>query len=260
MKRVLLTVAYDGGDFKGWQKQDGTELRTVEGEFEKSLYKIFPGQKLNMIGASRTDRGVHSLGQRVTIDVETTMPTERIPAAVRPHLPEDILVTKAEDVPPNFHPRHRCTQKVYEYLIWNGAIKDPRKRLHAAFNNSARPFDVEKMREGAKAFIGTHDFSAFRAVGSSSLGTVRTVFDCQVQTEGDYIRILVSGDGFLYNMVRIMAGTLMYVGQGKIPPPRVAQIIESKNRELAGPTAEPQALTLLEIYYDFEGKPVDRRR
>lgn len=257
MRRVLLTVAYDGGAYKGWQKQDCTDLQTVEEEVERGLRRLFPGQKLNSIAASRTDRGVHSLGQRMTIDVETTMPTERIPPAIRPFLPEDILVVKAEDVPDQFHPRHDCVQKTYEYLIWNGKVKDPRKRLHAAFNNWPHPLDVEKMREGAKAFIGTHDFSAFRAMGSSSRGTVRTVFDCQVETEGDYVRILVTGNGFLYNMVRIMAGTLMYVGQGKILPQEVAQIIESKNRKLAGPTAEPQALTLLEINYDFQRKYVD---
>lgn len=247
--RILLTIAYDGTRYSGWQKQKSPEVLTVEGELEKALRTLFRNEELECIGASRTDRGVHALGQRAVIDVETTIPVEKIPLAIRPFLPEDIVVTAAREVPAEFHPRYDCVKKTYEYRIYNGKYKNPKERLYSTF--VYHDLDVEKMNEGAKAFAGTHDFAAFCAAGSSVSTTVRTIFDCHVEREGDQIRILVTGDGFLYNMVRIIAGTLIAVGQGKIPAEEVAGIIESRDRTKAGQTAEPQGLTLLEIYYDL---------
>ncbi|MBM6829407.1 tRNA pseudouridine(38-40) synthase TruA [Anaerotignum lactatifermentans] len=247
--RILLTIAYDGTRYSGWQKQKSPEVLTVEGELEKGLRALFRDKELECIGASRTDRGVHALGQRAVVDVETTIPVEKIPLAIRPFLPEDIVVTAAREVPTAFHPRYDCVKKTYEYRIYHGKYKNPKERLYSTF--VYHDLDVEKMNEGAKAFVGTHDFAAFCAAGSSVSTTVRTIFDCHMEQEGQQIRILVTGDGFLYNMVRIIAGTLIAVGQGKLPAEGVAGIIESRDRTQAGQTAEPQGLTLLEIYYDL---------
>ena len=159
------------------------------------------------------------------------------------------MVTAAREVPGDFHPRYDCVKKTYEYHIYQSPYKNPKERLYSTFVYS--PLDLEKMNEGAKSFVGTHDFAAFCAAGSSVSTTVRTIFDCHVEQEGPHIRILVTGDGFLYNMVRILAGTLIAVGQGKIPAEKVAEIIAGKDRRQAGQTAEPQGLTLREIYYDL---------
>ena len=246
--RILMTIAYDGTNFSGWQKQKLPEVRTVEGELEKALRKLFRDPVLECIGASRTDAGVHALGQRAVVDVETTIPAEKIPLAVRAFLPEDIAVTKAEEVPPEFHPRFDCVKKTYEYRFWNAPAKNPKERLYSA--HQAKPLDVEQMNRAASAFIGRHDFAAFCAAGSSVSSTVRTIFYCQAEREGDVVKIFVTGDGFLYNMVRIIAGTLMAVGLGKLLPETLPGIIEGGDRRQAGQTAEPQGLTLLEIYYE----------
>ena len=246
--RILMTIAYDGTNFSGWQKQKLPEVRTVEGELEKALRKLFRDPVLECIGASRTDAGVHALGQRAVVDVETTIPAEKIPLAVRAFLPADIAVTKAEEVPPEFHPRFDCVKKTYEYRFWNAPAKNPKERLYSA--HQAKPLDVEQMNRAASAFIGRHDFAAFCAVGSSVSSTVRTIFDCHAEREGDVVKIFVTGDGFLYNMVRIIAGTLMAVGLGKLLPETLPGIIEGGDRRQAGQTAEPQGLTLLEIYYE----------
>lgn len=246
--RILMTIAYDGTNFSGWQKQKMPEVRTVEGELEKALRKLFHDPALECIGASRTDAGVHALGQRAVVDVETTIPAEKIPLAVRAFLPEDIAVTKAEEVPPEFHPRFDCVKKTYEYRFWNAPAKNPKERLYSA--HQAKPLDVGQMNRAAAAFIGRHDFAAFCAAGSSVSSTVRTIFDCHAEREGDVVKIFVTGDGFLYNMVRIIAGTLMAAGLGKLPPEALPGIIESGDRRQAGQTAEPQGLTLLEIYYE----------
>ena len=215
---------------------------------EKALRKLFRDPVLECIGASRTDAGVHALGQRAVVDVETTIPAEKIPLAVRAFLPEDIAVTKAEEVPPEFHPRFDCVKKTYEYRFWNAPAKNPKERLYSA--HQAKPLDVEQMNRAASAFIGRHDFAAFCAAGSSVSSTVRTIFDCHAEREGDVVKIFVTGDGFLYNMVRIIAGTLMAVGLGKLLPETLPGIIEGGDRRQAGQTAEPQGLTLLEIYYE----------
>lgn len=248
--RILLTIAYDGTRYSGWQKQKSPAVLTVEGELEKALRMLFRMPDLTCIGASRTDRGVHALGQRAIIDVETSIPPEKIPLAIRPYLPEDIVVAEARQVPDTFHPRFDCVKKTYEYRIDQSPFKNPKERLYSTF--VYHTLDVDKMNQGAKAFLGTHDFAAFCAAGSQVSSTVRTIFDCHVVCEGTQIRILVTGDGFLYHMVRILAGTLIAVGEGKIPPEQVSQIIDSRDRRQAGQTAEPQGLTLLQIYYDLD--------
>ena len=246
LKRILFTIAYDGSDFFGWQKQPNENIRTVQGEFEKALGRFFK-KNVECIGASRTDRGVHAMGQRAVIDIDTTVPTEKFPLALHSFLPEDISVVKAEDVSEEFHPRYDCVKKTYQYKIYNGKYRNPICRKYSEYCHVC--LDEKKMNEASKAFIGTHDFKAFAASGNSSKTTVRTIFDIDVKREGEFVVITVTGDGFLYNMIRIMAGTLMLAGTGKLDFDGLSKIIESRDRTKAGKTAGPNGLTLMEINY-----------
>ena len=246
LKRILFTIAYDGSDFFGWQKQPDENIRTVQGEFEKALGRFFK-KNVECIGASRTDRGVHAMGQRAVIDIDTTVPTEKFPLAIHSFLPEDISVIKAEDVSEEFHPRYDCVKKTYQYKIYNGKYRNPICRKYSEYCHVF--LDEKKMNEASKAFIGTHDFKAFAASGNSSKTTVRTIFDIYVKREGEFVVITVTGDGFLYNMIRIMAGTLMLAGTGKLDFDGLLKIIESRDRTKAGKTAGPNGLTLMEINY-----------
>ena len=247
MKRILLTIAYDGTNYSGWQKQKDEAVITVEGELTKALRLLFRNPALECVGASRTDAGVHALGQRAVIDVETSIPAEKIPLAIRSFLPADIVVTKAEEVAETFHPRFDCVKKTYEYRFWNAPAKNPKERLYSAYVQ--KPLDVERMNEGAKAFLGTHDFAAFCAAGAQVSTTVRTIFDCHVEKQGESVRILVTGDGFLYNMVRILAGTLMAVGMGQRKPEEMPDILAACDRAAAGPTAPAKGLMLVGMEY-----------
>jgi len=246
MKRILMTISYDGTNYSGWQKQNDPNVCTVEAVVERACRKLFR-QAVTCIGVSRTDAGVHAMGQRAVIDVETTIPAERLPLAIRSFLPDDVVVTEAEEVALDFHPRYYCVKKTYRYTIFNAALPNPMLRQLSQFVE--KPLDLEKMQNGAKAFLGTHDFLSFCAAGSGVTSTVRTILDCSVMRSGAFIEILITGDGFLYNMVRILAGTLISVGEGKISPDSISSIIESKDRKKAGPTAGPQGLTLMGIYY-----------
>ncbi len=246
MKRILLTISYDGTNFCGWQRQKNEYLRTVQGEVDWACGKLFI-KDINCIGASRTDAGVHAVGQRAVIDVETTIPTERLPMAINSHMPEDIVVTAAEEVEADFNPRFRALRKTYEYKIYNSPFRNPMYRNYSEYVKTK--LDVEKMAEAAKAFLGKHDFKAFCASGNSSKTTVREIYDISVAEEGDFIVLRVTGNGFLYNMVRIIAGTLIYVGIGKIKPDEIEDIINSKDRSRAGKTAGPRGLTLMNIVY-----------
>lgn len=246
LKRILFTIAYDGSDFFGWQKQPDENIRTVQGEFEKALGRFFK-KNVECIGASRTDRGVHAMGQRAVIDIDTTVPTEKFPLALHSFLPEDISVVNAEDVSEEFHPRYDCVKKTYRYKIYNGKYRNPICRKYSEYCQVF--LDEKKMNEVSKAFIGTHDFKAFAASGNSSKTTVRTIFDIYVKREGEFVVITVTGDGFLYNMIRIMAGTLMLAGTGKLDFDGLLKIIESRDRTKAGKTAGPNGLTLMEINY-----------
>ena len=246
LKRILFTIAYDGSDFFGWQKQPDENIRTVQGEFEKALGRFFK-KNVECIGASRTDRGVHAMGQRAVIDIDTTVPTEKFPLALHSFLPEDISVVNAEDVSEEFHPRYDCVKKTYRYKIYNGKYRNPICRKYSEYCHVF--LDEKKMNEVSTAFIGTHDFKAFAASGNSSKTTVRTIFDIYVKREGEFVVITVTGDGFLYNMIRIMAGTLMLAGTGKLDFDGLLKIIESRDRTKAGKTAGPNGLTLMEINY-----------
>ncbi len=243
-KRVRLIVAYDGTNYHGWQVQKNGI--TIESELNRCLSELLQ-EPIEVIGASRTDAGVHAMGNVAVFDTQTRMPAEKISYALNQCLPEDIRIQKSDEVDVDWHPRHCDSRKTYEYRIYRGEFPMPVKRLYALF--TYHKLDVEKMREAARYFVGEHDFKSFCQVGAQVKTTVRTVYDVNVYEEGFDLVIRVTGGGFLYNMVRIMAGTLIEVGQGKRTPQEIQNIIEAKNREAAGPTAPAHGLML--VKYEF---------
>jgi tRNA pseudouridine38-40 synthase len=244
--RVLLTVAYDGSGYYGWQRQRG--FISVQQRLEEALSTLLK-REITVRGASRTDTGVHSLGQRaVFTDDKLTIPVNKIPYALNSFLPEDIVITDAVEVDESFHPQYSVTDKTYEYKILNAEFNNPMLNRYTEFIRQR--LDIEAMQRACGAFLGEHDFKAFCATGGSSKTTVRTIYSLEVEKEGSIITIRVNGNGFLYNMVRILAGTLVYVGLGKIAPEDIEGIIASLDRTRAGKTLSPNGLTLMEVNYE----------
>lgn len=244
MKRVKLTVAYDGTNYHGWQVQPNGN--TIEAELNRHLSELL-GEEIRVTGASRTDAGVHALGNVAVFDTSARMPAEKISYAMNTRLPEDIRIQESCEVAPDFHPRFCRTVKTYEYRILNRRFPDPTKRLYSYFYYY--PLDVEKMKTAAAYLVGEHDFQSFCTMKPDLENTVRRIYFLDIEKEGDMILMRVTGNGFLYNMVRIIAGTLIRVGGGFIPPESMQAILEGKNRKLAGETARPEGLTLVEIKY-----------
>jgi len=247
MKRFMLTVAYDGTDFCGFQIQKGR--RTIEGELDRALSALL-GEEIHVIGASRTDAGVHALCNVAVFDSGTRIPAEKLSYALNQRLPEDIRIQKSEEVPAYFHPRHCDSKKTYEYRIYCGEFPLPTKRNYTHF--TYHDLDVSRMQAAARYFEGEHDFKSFCAAGAVVETTVRTIYSVSVETQGRDIVVQVCGSGFLYNMVRIIAGTLMEIGKGRWEPEKVAEIIAAKDRKAAGPTAPACGLMLVKYEFDFE--------
>ena len=243
-QRVRLTVAYDGTNYHGWQLQDNGI--TIEEELNRCLSGRL-GETIRVIGASRTDSGVHALGNVAVFDTESPMPAGKISYALNQRLPEDIRIQKSEAVSPDWHPRHCESRKTYEYRIYRAEFPMPVKRLYSYFTYNA--LDVGRMREAAAYLEGEHDFKRFCQTGSQAESTVRTIYTLWVEEQGQDLVIRVCGSGFLYNMVRIIAGTLMEVGQGKREPESMQDILKARERASAGPTAPAHGLTL--IRYEF---------
>lgn len=244
MKRIRLTVAYDGIDYCGWQVQNN--VATIEGELNTALTRL-TGQKVKVIGASRTDAGVHARGNVAVFDTESSIPPERFLYAVNALLPEDIVVVDSCEVAANWHPRHCNTEKTYEYRVLNQKLPDPMRRRDTYFVSF--PLDLEKMRKAAGYLEGEHDFKSFCNVHTHVEDTVRTIYRLEVIREENVITFRVRGNGFLYNMVRILAGTLIGVGRGLIDPEEIPAMLEAKDRQAAGMTVPPQGLTLVKIDY-----------
>lgn len=244
MKRVKLTVAYDGTNYCGWQVQPNGI--TVQEVLNQCLSE-FTGENIETIGASRTDAGVHALGNVAVFDTEMRMPGDKFSFALNQRLPEDIRIQKSEEVDADFHPRYVKSQKTYEYRILNCRFPIPTERFYSHFTYI--PLDVDKMKEAASYLIGEHDFESFCGTGAQVKTTVRTVKEIQIEKSGDRITIRITGEGFLYNMVRIIAGTLMDIGGGLYPPEKMKEILEAKDRKKAGPTAPARGLTLMKIQY-----------
>ena len=240
--RVKMIVAYDGTNYKGWQVQPNGI--TIEEVLNKNLSNLL-GEQIVVSGASRTDSGVHSLGNIAVFDTNTRMPADKIAFALNQRLPEDIVVQGSCEVEDGWHPRYQNSRKTYEYRILNRTFRMPTRRLDTYFYHY--PLDVEKMKKAASYLEGEHDFKSFCAIGAQVKTTVRTIYACDVEKEGDIITIRVTGNGFLYNMVRIIAGTLVQVGGGAIEPEAVKEILAKKERRAAGPTAPAHSLTMIGI-------------
>ena len=245
MRRIKLTIAYDGTAYSGWQRQEGSV--TVEETVADAIGKL-TGVKPELIGASRTDAGVHALGNVAVFDTESPIPGEKFSYALNPILPDDIRVMESEEVPETFHPRFDAHRKRYEYHIVTGAVCSPLDIRYAAHVRG--PLDIDAMNRMAQYAIGTHDFTSFCAAGAQVKTKVRTIFSITVSEQDGKIVIAVTGDGFLYNMVRILAGTLIQAGLHRFEPESMQAIIEGKDRALAGPTAPANGLRLCKIWYD----------
>lgn len=242
--RVKLVVAYEGTNYCGWQIQPNGI--TIEEVLNENLSQLL-GEDIKVTGASRTDAGVHSLGNVAVFDTNTRMPAEKISFALNQRLPEDIVVQDSCEVSKDFHPRFSNSIKTYEYRILNRRFALPLERNTSYFYHY--PLDVKKMQQAASYLVGEHDFTSFSSVHAQTNTFVRTIYSLDVSKGNDMISIRVTGNGFLYNMVRIIAGTLVQVGAGMIEPERIEEILEGKDRALAGPTAPAHGLTMIGIEY-----------
>lgn len=244
--RVKMVVAYDGTNYCGWQIQPNGI--TIEQVLNEHLSRLL-GEEITVTGASRTDSGVHSLGNVCIFDTNTRMPAEKISYALNQKLPEDIVVQSSCEVSEDFHPRFSNSKKTYEYRILNRKFRNPTRRLDTYFFHYE--LDIEKMKEAASYIEGEHDFACFCSSGAQVSSTIRKVYSCIVQRDDDtdIVSIRVQGNGFLYNMVRIIAGTLIRVGRGYYEPERVKEILEAKERTEAGVTAPANGLVLVKIKY-----------
>ena len=242
--RIKLVTAYDGTNYSGFQSQ--TNALAIQDVLESAIEDLF-GTKISTMGASRTDAGVHAKGNVVVFDVETKIEPGKIAYALNARLPEDIKVVLSEEVSPDFHPRYTDTIKTYSYRILNRRMPDPLARLYSL--HYYYPLDEKKMNEAASYLIGEHDFLSFAAAGYSGESTVRTITRSEVVRDGDVITYTVSGNGFLYNMVRIIVGTLIKIGGTDESAESIKEILEARDRSLAGDTALAKGLTLENIEY-----------
>ncbi len=229
----------------GWQKQ--TNKLNIQGEIERAI-EIITGEKVELIGSGRTDAGVSAVGQIANFKIEKDFPIEKIPIALNSQLKKSIRIKKAEEVPERFHSRYNCKKKTYEYTINNS------EQGTAIYRNMQYHYPIKldetKMDEAVKYLIGEHDFKSFKASGTSSKSSVRIIYDAKVERKGDIITITLTGNGFLYNMVRIISGTLVEVGEGKIGPGKIKEILDAKDRLKAGKTLPPTGLCLINVEYD----------
>lgn len=245
MKRIRLTVAYDGTNYCGWQIQPGRP--TIEAALNRALTDLFH-EPVTVIGASRTDSGVHARGNVAIFDTGSRIPADKVCFAVNQRLPEDIRVLDSAEVPGDWHPRRANAVKTYEYRIANRKIPLPQERLYAYWCH--QPLDIERMREAAQYLIGEHDFKSFCTPRTQAEETVRTIYDISLSRNEDVITLRISGSGFLYNMVRIIVGTFLRVGSGHLSSEQMEKILEARDRQAAAETAPARGLILVDIQYE----------
>ena len=245
MRNIKLTIEYDGKDFNGWQKQPNK--LNIQGEIERAI-EFITGEKVDLIASGRTDAGVHALAQVANFKTESNIPLEKIPIALNTKLKRSIRIINAEEVEERFHSRYNCKKKTYRYII-NNSENGTAIYRNLEYNFS-QELNVDDMNKASKYFIGEHDFKAFKASGTSSKSSVRTIYDAKVYKEKDRVIIELNGNGFLYNMVRIIAGTLIDVGIGKILPEDISEIIKDGDRKKAGKTLPPNGLYLINVEYE----------
>ena len=247
MRNIAMKLMYNGTAYHGWQVQR-TEI-TVAETLENALGRIC-GEKVHLTGCGRTDAGVHAEAYVANFRTESRIPVERLPFAVNTHTPEDIVVREACEVPPEFNAVTSCLKKEYTYRIFNSRIKNPFYVNRAYFY--PKHLDEEIMDRAARAFEGTHDFAAVRSVGTDVKSTVRTIYYCYVNRNEDLLELKVCANGFLYNMVRAITGTVLYAAEGKLQPEDIPLILQSGDRTLAGPTVPPGGLYLTRLWYEDE--------
>jgi tRNA pseudouridine38-40 synthase len=244
MKRYKIEIAYDGTHYCGWQIQPNGI--TVEEVINKKLSELLK-EEIHVIGASRTDSGVHAFGNVAVFDSETKIPGDKISYALNQRLPKDIVVQSSCQVADDFHPRYCDTRKTYEYQIYNAKFENP---LYSRYSHFVfLPLDIEAMQKAADIIKGEHDFKSFCSSRGQQLTTVREIYELNISQEGNMIKIKINGNGFLYNMVRIIVGTLIKVGLGVYPPEYVQEILDAKDRTKAGPKVPAKGLALVEIEY-----------
>lgn len=246
IRRIRLIVEYDGTAYSGWQRQENA--MTVQQKLEEAIRKLTGEEELTVTGASRTDAGVHALGQNVHFDTASRIPADKFSFALNTMLPDDIRVRESMETDPSFHARFSTVGKEYRYLIYAHPHASALYRNQSA--HVIYPLDVTLMNAEAQAMVGTHDFAPFAASGSVVKDTVRTIASVSVTENAPFIELRVRGTGFLYNMVRILAGTLIGVGSGKVEPGAIARALESGSRLDLGVTAPPQGLTLMRVFYE----------
>ena len=243
MRNIKITIQYNGKNYCGWQKQNNSP--GIQGTIEKAIFDI-TREEVKITGSGRTDAGVHALGQVANFKTNSQIPVDRIPNALNAKLPKDISIVKAEEVDEDFHSRYSAKKKTYRYQIYNSQYRSP---IYADISYPVKyDLDIDKMKKEAKSLIGTYDFKGFMSSGSSVIDTVRTIYNIEVSKSEDLIIIEIEGNGFLYNMVRIIAGTLVDICRGRITE-KMSTIIESKSRSMAGHTAPAHGLFLKKVDY-----------
>ena len=248
MRNIKLTIEYDGTNYCGWQVQENGP--SIQAEIEKAL-QVTTGEKIRINGSGRTDAGVHARGQVANFTTGSTIPQEKFAYALNSLLPRDIVIKDSVEVPADFHARYSAVGKKYSYLVVNSKFPSALLRNYAYHTGYCERLDIDRIEKGAEAFIGTYDFLGFMSTGSKVSDTVRTIYELSIKKEKELIRFNYKGNGFLYNMVRIITGTLLYAGIGKIKPEDIKEIIMSKNRDRAGITVPACGLYLEEVYYNL---------
>ncbi len=246
MRNIKLIIEYDGTNYSGWQVQPNAP--TIQGSIQNAIYKI-TGEELELNGSGRTDAGVHARGQVANFMTNSKIPSERFAFAINAMLQKDIVVKSSEEADMDFHARYSAKGKKYSYTIVNSRHPSAIMRDFAYNVCYCEKLDIEKLKSASQYFIGTHDFAGFMSAGSNVKDTIRTIYNIETVAEGDIIKIFYTGNGFLYNMVRIITGTLLYAAIGRIAVQDIPDIIKSKNRTLAGITAPPHGLYLEKVYY-----------
>lgn len=269
MRRIRLTIAYDGTNYRGWQIQQPTaahpegSVPTIQGELQRALGQLLPkeGNIIPVVGASRTDSGVHALGNVACFDTESTIPAANFPKAINRFLPADIRVLQAVEVSMDFHPRFVPHEKCYEYRIDHGRVANPLTRLYAY--NYTYPLNLERMRAAARELVGVHDFTSFVNPDSQVFehggDAVREIYSIDILEEGSQLVIRIRGNGFLYHMIRIIVGTLLVIGNGRRAPEDIRTMLAAKDRTTAGPTVPAHGLCLCALHYDEAATAEDAR-
>ena len=245
MRNIALFLTYEGTGYHGWQMQK--DLPTVQQTLQKAIEMVV-GHEVHVTGCGRTDAGVHAKFYVANFRTNSTIPADRLPYALNTHLPADVVVSKAMDVHENFNAIGSCVRKEYTYMIYNSRVRDPFFVNRAWFY--PKHLDEKIMQQAASQFVGTHDFAAVRSVGTDVKSTVRTVYYYTVERQGNILYLKVCANGFLYNMARAMAGTVVYAAEGKIAPSEIGEILDSGNRTAAGPTVPPGGLYMTRLWYD----------